>query len=431
MMTAKIKTKTAYILPKSVTSGWICFIGLISFMISIYLIRINNIDIFLGGVLSGLALIVPIVLLEYIYLKTYKRSSTGLNFKLKNTTNIERVSIKLIGLYFTLALIAFIYWLIPEYRSDMYLPYWTLAKFLLKVIAFGSIPYFFLLDRYLIEPEETYWKVGMIVMGRWKMINRDGLKDYFLGWLVKAFFLPLMFTSLCNNIGIIKNIPLYIVMQQNDFPTYFNYLYNYIFTIDLVFVTVGYVMTLRIFDSHIRTVEPSFLGWIVALQCYQPFWGVLSGKYFAYESGHYWWFWFTDYHHLYIIWGSLILILLSIYSWASMYFGIRFSNLTNRGIITKGPYRFMRHPAYVSKNLSWWLFSMPFISQEGFSVGLKHSLMLLMVNILYFLRAKTEERHLSKDPIYVQYATVINETGIFRKLFKLVPYLKYKPLGNI
>ena len=39
----------------------------------------------------------------------------------------------------------------------------------------------------------------------------------------------------------------------------------------------------------------------------------------------------------------------------------RFSNLTHRGIITNGPYRYSKHPAYLAKNLSWWLVSMPFM----------------------------------------------------------------------
>jgi hypothetical protein len=85
----------------------------------------------------------------------------------------------------------------------------------------------------------------------------------------------------------------------------------------------------------------------------------------------------------------------------------------------------MKHPAYISKNISWWLISIPFISIEGAEVAIKHSLLLLVLNFVYYLRAKTEERHLSLDPVYVQYATAMNERGIFRKLYRLFPFLKY------
>ena len=85
----------------------------------------------------------------------------------------------------------------------------------------------------------------------------------------------------------------------------------------------------------------------------------------------------------------------------------------------------MKHPAYISKNISWWLISIPFISYEGFDVAIKHSLLLLLLNVIYYLRAKTEERHLSLDPVYVQYATAMNERGIFKNIYRLLPFLKY------
>jgi hypothetical protein len=90
----------------------------------------------------------------------------------------------------------------------------------------------------------------------------------------------------------------------------------------------------------------------------------------------------------------------------------------------------MRHPAYVCKNLSWWLISIPFIPQMGTIDALKSCIMLLILNFIYFLRAKTEERHLSQDPVYVQYANVINETGIFRWLMKKVSFLRYDEIKS-
>ena len=55
---------------------------------------------------------------------------------------------------------------------------------------------------------------------------------------------------------------------------------------------------------------------------------------------------------------------------------------------------------------------MPFIAGAGepWSVGLKHCIGLFIVNFMYFMRAKTEERHLSRDPTYVQYALWMKRT---------------------
>ncbi len=62
--------------------------------------------------------------------------------------------------------------------------------------------------------------------------------------------------------------------------------------------------------------------------------------------------------------------LTAIYAWATLAFGIRFSNLTYRGVLTNGPYRFTRHPAYVSKNLFWWLSVLPFMVSSGSMVAI-------------------------------------------------------------
>ena len=69
--------------------------------------------------------------------------------------------------------------------------------------------------------------------------------------------------------------------------------------------------------------------------------------------------------------------------------------------------------------------SVPFISMESWEKALQHSLLLLALNGIYYLRAITEERHLSLDPTYVKYARALNDKGIFRGLYRLLPILKY------
>ena len=44
---------------------------------------------------------------------------------------------------------------------------------------------------------------------------------------------------------------------------------------------------------------------------------------------------------------------------------------------------------------------------------------------IYYLRAKTEENHLSIYPEYVEYANWINEHGIFRWVGKILPFTKF------
>lgn len=110
-----------------------------------------------------------------------------------------------------------------------------------------------------------------------------------------------------------------------------------------------------------------------------------------------------------------ILALTGVYTWATVVFGPRFSNLTNRGIITSGPFRWTKHPAYISKNLSWWLIAVPFVSQQGAGAAALNCLALLGVNAIYWIRAKTEERHLMQDPVYQEYAAWVAANGWWAK----------------
>ena len=106
----------------------------------------------------------------------------------------------------------------------------------------------------------------------------------------------------------------------------------------------------QVTDSHVRSTEPSALGWVVALMCYEPISRGLWPAWFAYDAGRPWGHWLAGSPLLYQAWGLLILLLTAVYAWATVSFGLRFSNLTHRGIITSGPYRWLRHPAYLAKN---------------------------------------------------------------------------------
>ncbi len=94
---------------------------------------------------------------------------------------------------------------------------------------------------------------------------------------------------------------------------------------------------------------------------------------------------------------AAIIGLLAIYTWATLVFGFRFSNLTYRGVIESGPYRYVRHPAYVAKNVAWWLEYAPGLA------NLQSILFLLCWNGIYWLRALSEERHLGRFAAYRAY----------------------------
>ena len=110
--------------------------------------------------------------------------------------------------------------------------------------------------------------------------------------------------------------------------------------------------------------------------------------------------------------GAALVFLTGVYAWATVAFGFRFSNLTHRGILTHGPYAWSKHPAYVSKNLFWWLSVLPFLAVSGNPADMARNTALLAgVTGIYYWRALTEERHLSSDPAYRDYAAWMDSNG--------------------
>src|SRR3546814_7913102 len=48
------------------------------------------------------------------------------------------------------------------------------------------------------------------------------------------------------------------------------FLISFMFVVDVAFATVGYMLTMKPLDAHIRTANPYMTGWVAALICYPP-----------------------------------------------------------------------------------------------------------------------------------------------------------------
>jgi protein-S-isoprenylcysteine O-methyltransferase Ste14 len=167
--------------------------------------------------------------------------------------------------------------------------------------------------------------------------------------------------------------------------------YDFVFIVDCGWALAGYASESRWLGNKTRSVEPTALGWVACIFCYPPFNGVL-GTYLPLENGP---ARITD--PAIMLWFRAFTVLLfAIYSSATVAFGWKFSNLTNRGIVMRGPYRYIRHPAYVCKCSAWWLEHIP-------TMTLTKAFFLTLLCGVYALRAWTEERHLSRDPDYREY----------------------------
>jgi len=238
-------------------------------------------------------------------------------------------------------------------------------------------------------------KLNLFIEGKPLDITPEEKKNI-LFMLVKFFYLPIMFQFVINNYyavaGDLPRLKTIILTKQTFNSFVYPFALSTIFFLDTLVFSFGYSIESKKLKSKVRSVEPTLFGWVVAIICYPPFnnimswylpWGANEHVYFGSINT-------TFYMRL------LFLALFGIYLWATFALGPKSSNLTNRGTVSWGPYKYVRHPAYISKNLVWWLSAIPAMS---FSVFIS----LCMWSFIYFLRAITEERHLMQDREYQEY----------------------------
>jgi protein-S-isoprenylcysteine O-methyltransferase Ste14 len=402
--------------PESATSIWLASANALLLIGVLLILTSATIDPMTVMAVCLLTMAVPIAAVDLYWNRVHRRPSAGLGGSSRQPRPFDfyRVLVKLAGLWFTLALVAVAYWSFPVYRSDLYVPFFELVRLVAPGFLIASVPYFLLVDRRLDDPFDGYWHSGRLVLGIWPERTEDiaKLKEHFLGWTIKAFFLPLMTVFLFGNIRWFGEQGIGRAFSADAFGWWL----TLAFFLDVAYACIGYLLTLRVLDTHIRSANPLLLGWVVAIVCYPPFWGLIEGQYLQYAGSENWETWLAGYPVLYALWAAILLVLIFFYSWSTVAFGLRFSNLTHRGIITSGPYALSKHPAYIAKNMFWWFSAMPFLSSYGIAFAIKGCLLLALVNLIYLARARTEERHLSEDPVYVAYADWIREHGLLARL---------------
>lgn len=223
-------------------------------------------------------------------------------------------------------------------------------------------------------------------------------------WGLKAFFIPLYAGSLFALLN------LALVNPLDGSVAWLGLMVTFAYTVDLSFGLSGYLMASNSLLPTIRSTQTRLSGWLVCLACYGP---VMS----------HW----PDFEAVVlqeISWPALLggspqllagavamLMLLFLYVWATVCFGLRFCNLTNRGLISHGPYRFMKHPAYFAHAANAWIITFVFMPAAGIALGPAQLAVPVAFTLLYWLRSVTEEQHLREDPDYVAYANWIDRNG--------------------
>ena len=290
-----------------------------------------------------------------------------------------------------------------------------------QIFLYGVYAFAILLPPYYATfPDSFDTKSTLVWRAMYHLPTRAPSKDEkvaLLATLVKAFFLPLMAAwFFANGADFFRHADRFWDQGRFFAHGYWTF-FNLILLIDVTFFAIAYSVEHPALGNDIKSVEPTILGWVVALICYPPFNGMTNQMLGWYSS---------DFPEIDIIWlqyvsGIAILGLMTIYVWATIALNIKASNLTNRGIVTSGPYAYIRHPAYVCKNLAWWIGALPLLViqyQQGVSQLLFAVFCVLSWSFIYYLRAITEERHLLRDPAYQAYFEKV--PGFLPKFHRLI-----------
>ena len=367
--------------------------------------------------LTGLVMAaLPMVLYSVLVDKVHRRASTGLDWDAATHRRADwsRVAIKLVGLWTTFAGLGLLYGMGRWYWSGQY-------GFGIAVLAWSagplvllSIPYVAWLDRAMVQPRDAAWHFGAFLLGRpgW---DGEAVARHARAWTIKGFFTAFMISIVPGGFANIVNADFAALA---DSPVRLGViLFEVLFVIDVQIGTVGYILTMRPLDAHIRSGNPLLSGWLAALVCYPPFvWGIIgNGLVLNYENNTAdWGYWLSGNDTAAWLWMGWLVFLTAIYAWATVAFGLRFSNLTYRGIITHGPYRWTRHPAYLAKNLFWWCTVLPFlVTNDSLADAVRNTFCLLCVNAIYYWRARTEEAHLlGEDAKYRDYHAWMARHGL-------------------
>ncbi len=283
--------------------------------------------------------------------------------------------------------------------------------FVVKLYFVALIPF------YIFQEEKSKARIILSYLSR-KIFQKKSSpiqaneKTAILAWIVKWFFAPLMIFWLTGHIFNMTN-NIYLTSENlslfsKDFLIFFNqYFFHMAFSailfFDVLFFTLWYLLEGSLFKNKIKSVEPTVLWWFVALAAYPPINNATNTLLWWYSND------FPQFgnFYLHIFFNILILISMGIYSRASISLWLKASNLTNRWIIRSGPYKYLRHPAYVCKNLAWWIGWLPILISAFLQFDIKTFLYAFISlswwSVIYYLRAKTEENHLSSDPDYIEY----------------------------
>lgn len=307
------------------------------------------------------------------------------------------------------------FWYLTLKYNFLQLFFWSTLLYSLIYVIYSLVlvkeyskPYYFI---------KWIWKIFKYLFTLKRLDLTDREKHALLNILVKFIFLPVMF--FWWNLNLQSMLDAISVFQTYKYTSFFEYYYYnihwLIFRImlffDILIFIIWYAVELKFLKNEIKTVDPNFFGWFAALSCY-PLYNMVTLKvlgWYSTEAPNFMSYFGSNNFTLILssVFAFFYLISMWVYVRASFSLWFKASNLTNRGIVSRGAYGLVRHPAYAFKNLARVIWSVPFIFYTikawNYSILWLVLFSLFWWILVYHLRAITEETHLSSDPDYIEY----------------------------
>jgi hypothetical protein len=242
--------------PPSAVSHGVGVVGLVGLGIWVAIARETGMEGPLAALSALIACGVPMVLWSVAVDKVHRNPSTGIDWSLRRpwAEVIDTSLAKIAGLWAIWSVIACLYCIGRWYWSGNYL-------FAMQVLGVGalpllllSIPYVLWLDRRLREPRDGAWHFGRMIIGRSEGVDREIVYDFLRAWAVKGFFLAFMLSIVPPNWTDVIRAPAEQIAANP--VSLVMWLIALMFLIDVSFATVGYMLTCKPLDAHIRSANP-------------------------------------------------------------------------------------------------------------------------------------------------------------------------------
>lgn len=348
---------------------------------------------------------------------------------------VESTTTKFIGVLVGIAFIFFLVWLFPAYDNAVNLS--RLREAILPTLAFvipASLILIFATEYILGEKRDGTFQIGLLARMRVREINWTIFFDGVREWLLRCFFLLINFYAIVWYIAYLRAYGLPDI--HGDFVTFISRLDLAIFGLIVGSILPGYIFASRLIGTELKKVDRTWFAWAINLSCYPPINNALFGSWVRYVpasetdaiyNGTPAWAYHTiDHPALLFFTAFLIIFFAIIHLWGEAIVGIRAANISMRGIITTGPFAFTKHPIYVSKCFQWACLYFPVLNAVGVVNPIQSGILFLLVCAIYEGRALGEERLLSTDPNYVQYALYMDKHSMFAWVGRKFPIMSYK-----